>query len=177
MAIGEFIQLFSITILAIGVMIAFYQIFLLRKQIKDQHEWYRRERGILYSSLFHPELQKTKSILEDKFDIVSRSDAIPEKEFKRKIEEQKDLRIHLNYLLTYYENVALACSKKVVDEDLLFDMMAKTLISYRKKLINYIDYRQREANNERLWNNFIQIANKWEEKLREKSVEYEKLGT
>lgn len=176
MTTGETIQLFSTIVLTIGVIAAFYQIFFLRKQLRDQHEWYRRERGILSSSLFHPELRKTKSILEDKFNIVSRRDAIPEEEFKRKIEEQKDLRIHLNYLLTYYENVALACIKKVADEDILFDMAAKTLVSYRKKLINYIDYRRREVNNERLWSNFVQIANEWEPKLRETSIKYKKLG-
>ena len=165
MTVGEVIQLFSTIILTIGVIIAFCQIFLLKKQIRDQHEWYRRERGILYSSLFHPELQKTKLVLEDKFNIVSRRDSIPEQEFITKIEKQKELRIHLNYLLTYYENAALACIKKVANERVLFDMMGKTLVSYRKKLINYIDYRRRESGNERLWSNFIEIANRWEAKL------------
>ena len=84
MTIGEIIQLTSTVILTIGVIIAFAQVFLLKKQMKEQYDWYRKEKGILYSSLFHPELRTTKSILEDKFNIVSRSDAIPEEEFKRK---------------------------------------------------------------------------------------------
>ncbi len=173
---AELIQLISIIILGIGVIIAFSQTFLLRKQIKDQHEWYRRERGILYSSLFHPELQKAKAILEEKFNIVSRSDAIPEKEFQDKIAEKKELRIHLNYLLTYYENVALACIKKVADEKLIFDMMANTLVSYRRKFINYIEYRRKESNNDRLWSCFTQIANEWDLELKTKNKEYNKLG-
>lgn len=173
----DWIQFISIIILGLGLITAFFQTYFLRKQIKDQHEWYRREKGILYSGLFHPEIQKTKEILEEKFNIISRSDAIPEEEFKMKIAEQKDLRIHINKLLTYYENAALAVIKKVADEDILFDMIGRTLVSFRKKVINYIDYRRREAGNERLWSCFVQIANKWERRLVEKSDEYKELGT
>jgi len=163
MNISENIQLVTLIFIGIGVIIAI-------KQLRDQHEWYRREKAMSYSNLYHSELRKTKDILEETFDIVSRIDPIPLDDIKNKIKEDKKLRLELNYLLTYYENVGLACFNKIADEDVLFDLMASTLVSFRKKLINYIDFRRDEAKNPRLWINFELIAIQWENKLNKSKV-------
>jgi len=159
MNISNVIQLASAIIIGFGVIVAL-------KQLKDQHEWYRREKALSYSNLYYPELQKTKILLEENFDIISRNDPIPIKEIKDKIEKNKELKIQLNYLLAYYENVGIACFNKIADEDVLFDLMVGTLISFRNKLRNYIDFRREEARNSRLWENFEKLSIKWENKMK-----------
>jgi len=163
MNIIENIQFFTLIFIGIGIIIAI-------KQLRDQHEWYRREKAMSYSNLYHSELRKTKDILEETFNIVSRNDSIPLDDIIEKIENDKKLRLELNYLLTYYENVGLACFNKIADEEILYDLMATTLVSFRKKLGNYIDFRRNEADNKRLWINFVSIANEWEKKLNEPEV-------
>ena len=171
MNISDNIQLTILIVIGISVLIAL-------KQLRDQHEWYRREKALSYSNLYHSELRKTKDILEETFDIVSRNDSIPLNDIKNKINADKKLRLELNYLLTYYENVGLACFNKIADEDILFDLMANTLVSFRKKLGNYIDFRREEAHNPRLWNNFEDIAIEWENRLNKSRVHKKpKLGT
>ena len=158
MSINEIIQLISVIIIGIGVIIGL-------KQLRDQHKWYRREKALSYSNLYHPELQKTKLILEENFNIVTRKDPIPTEDIKDKIENDKNLKLQLNYLLTYYENLSLACFKNIADEGVLFDLMAGTLVSFRKKLMNYIDFRREESNNPKLWENFEMLSLRWEKRI------------
>lgn len=170
MTMIEITGVISTIVLAIAASLALVQILSIKKQQKDQYEWYRREKALSYSNLFHAELLKTKAILEESFDIVSRTDSIPLQEIRNKIENNKELRIHLNYLLTYYENVALACFNNIASEDVLFDLMANTLVSFQKKLTNYIDSRKTEAGNDRLWINFETIAGRWKGRLKKQKV-------
>ena len=53
MTISDNIQLATLLFIGISVLIA-------SKQLKDQHEWYRREKAMSYSNLYHFELRKTK---------------------------------------------------------------------------------------------------------------------
>ena len=171
MNISDYIQLTILIVIGISVLIAL-------KQLRDQHKWYRREKALSYSNLYHSELRKTKDILEDTFDIVSRKDSIHLNDIKNKINDDKKLRLELNYLLTYYENVGLACFNNIADEDILFNLMGSTLVSFRKKLGNYIDFRREESQNPRLWTNFEDIAIEWENRFNKSRVHKKpKLGT
>ena len=157
------IQLAILIVIGISALIAL-------KQLRDQHEWYRREKALSYSNLYHSELRKTKDILEETFDIVSSNEPIPIEKIKEKIRTNKTLRLELNYLLTYYENVGLACFNEIADEDILFDLMASTLVSFRNKLRPYIVDRRKEADNQRLWINFERLAIEWENKLTKSKI-------
>ncbi len=92
---------------------------------------------------------------------MSRTEAIPVAEMNEAFKENKELKIKLNYLLSYYENIAIACSFKVVDEPLIKSMMRDTYISHFNKLRDYILYRRAKSNNERLWINFEKFALAW----------------
>lgn len=155
MTIGDYIPLVSVIIIGIEVLV-------ILKQIADQHKWYRRDKALSYSNIYHPKVQETKFVLEEAFNLVTRCDAIPIEEIKQKIEKDKSIKLHLNYILTYYENIGIACFNGIADEDILYDMMRNTLISYNKKLFNYMDYRRKEAGNPRLWEHFDGISNRWE---------------
>jgi hypothetical protein len=64
--------------------------------------------------------------------------------------------------LTYYENISLACIKKVADDEIIFDMCGKTMVNIRHKLINYIHHHRELTGNERLWKEFENYSRKFE---------------
>jgi len=135
------------------------QVSLIEKQYRDNFEWEKRLNSIRYSGLYHPLIRESKQILQEKFNLYGRSDAIPKDDFKEAMKEDSKIQIHLNNILTYYENICLACRKKIADERIIFDMCGKTMYLIRKKLINYIEHHRQIAGNERLWREFDNFSN------------------
>lgn len=171
MSINEIIQSITLLLIGIGVILAF-------KQLHDQHEWYRREKALSYSSLFHPELQKITKELEKNFSLVSRSpdDPVPKEEIKIKLEKNKELAIYLSRYLNYYENISLAHYFKLADEDVLFHLLSGSLITYRKKLTNYIDFMREHEDNQELWINLEKLSERWEHLKESRETEKSELG-
>jgi hypothetical protein len=182
MQVGDYINLFTSIIITSGIIVAIYQISILRKQlniqkkqIEDQHAWYRKEKGLSFSNLYHPKLREIKETLNNSFKIISRTDAISESEFKSKIMKDDSLVNKLNSLLTYYECVAISYYHNLSDREIIYDLMANTLIINRKRLINYIDCRRKDIGNKRLWENFVRLANEFEG-MQNKTKKKEELG-
>ena len=171
MTINLIIQSITLLLIVIGVFLAF-------KQLHDQHEWYRREKALSYSSLFHPELHKITEVLEKNFALISRSsdDPIPREEIELKLEKDKELIVYLSRYLNYYENVSLAYYFNLADEDVLFHLLSGSLITYRKKLTNYIDFMREHADNQELWSNLVKLSERWEHLKESKKPEKSKLG-
>jgi len=162
LAPSDYISIVNVVVVFLTLIVLMWNLVLMRKQLRDQHEWYRRSDSIRYSSLFHPKVKESRLVLDENFDLFTRSDAISDADIKEKIEHNRQLRLDMNYLLTYYENVAIACMNGVVDEQILKDMMKGSIIRFKKILSNYIETRRRETNNPRLWVNLTSLANKWE---------------
>ncbi len=158
MIIGAFVGLRRIKLLH-------QQVEVLKKQSKDSFEWEKRVSSLKYSGLYYPIVQESKQALQDEFNFYYRKDSIPKKDFVEAINKNPKIQIHINYLLTYYENICLACKKGIVDEDIIFDMCGKTMVNNRKKLLNYIDHHREVANNERLWKEFVEFSLEMEKRL------------
>jgi len=156
MIITDIIQLLTLIIIVIGAIIAI-------KQLRDQHEWYRREHAISYSTVFHPELQKMRISLQENFSIITRDDPIPVEDIIKKTEEKKELLINLYSILNYYENIAVACFCNIADEEVLFDLIGASIIAYKKKLSYFIDYEREQRKMPDLFKNLTMLANRWEE--------------
>jgi len=155
MTITEIIQLITLIIIVIGAIIAF-------KQIQDQHELYRREKALSYSSLYRPEIQEIKKKLNVNFDIGSREGPIPKEEFEEKLKENQELGSYLSAYLNYYENISLAYFYNLADEDVLFHLISGSLIDSRKKLMNYIDFRREQTKIPELYTNLEKLSERWE---------------
>ena len=132
-----------------------------RKQAEDQHDWYRREKSIQYSGLYHPNIKKVKSKLEVAFRLMSRIDPIPLEDLHKGFSNDSKLQSELNYLLTYYENIAIAIKMKVANEDIIKLMLRGSFIRTRKKLLNYIDKQREDAKHIELWENFVKLSDSW----------------
>lgn len=170
--IVEFVTFFTIII---GVVFGIIRLNLINKQIRLNYEWNVREMSLKYSGLYHPQIRESKEILQREFNLYGRNDAIPLDDIKKSIENKKDIQIHLNSILTYYENISLACQKKIADEDIIFDMCGKTMVNIKHKLTNYINHHREVAKNERLWKEFCNYASNFETKLNCPAVELKKL--
>jgi hypothetical protein len=159
----------------IGVIIGIVRLTLINKHIRLNYEWNVREMSLKYSGLYHPQIRESKEILQIEFNLYGRNDAIPLEDIKSSIKNKKDVQIHLNNILTYYENISLACQKKVADEDIVFDMCGKTMVNIKHKLTNYIIYHREIAKNERLWKEFCNHASKFETRLNLPAIELKKI--
>jgi len=159
---SDCISLANVIVLAMTLAVLTWNLALMRKQLRDQHEWYRRSESIRYSGLFHPKVKESRLALDESFNLFTRSDAIPDFEITERINSNRELRLDMNHLLTYYENIAIACMNGIIDEGIIKDMMKGSIIRFKKILSNYIETRRRETNNPRLWINITTLSNKWE---------------
>ena len=60
----DIINLISTLILTITLIVMIFQTALLRKQIREDHEWKRREKSLLYSQYYNETLRKTKDSIK-----------------------------------------------------------------------------------------------------------------
>ncbi len=169
------IAAFALVVSIISLLYLRKQIILLKKEIHDQHDWNRRDTSIKYSGLYHPKVKESRIALDEHFDIFTRPDSISYEEIKRELDKNKKLRSDLNFLLTYYENIAISCLHNVADEKIIRDMMRGSYISFKNKIYNYIMRRRKITGNDKLWENFISLANKWENEENDKTG-HNKLG-
>ena len=156
--LGIMLDLATIIVLITGLLVAVTKLKYLIKKYHDDFEWRKRLQSIQYSGLYHPLIRESKHILQEKFNLYGRYDSIPKDDIIEAMKTDPHIQIHLNNILTYYENICLACRKKVVDEKIMFDMCGKTMYKLRGKLINYIDHHREIANNERLWKEFDEFS-------------------
>ena len=137
-----------------------------RKELLDQHDWNRRAESIKYSGFFHTEVKKSRDVLNKHFNIHTRRDSIPLDDILKIINsEQKndpEVRTAINYLLTYYENIAIACNSQIADKDIMKIMVKGSYVNFRTQISKYINWRRDEAINQTLWSNFTDLAGEWE---------------
>lgn len=171
------ISILTLIILGIGVYLGLKRLNIMQKQYYDNFEWEKRLNSTKYSLLYHPLMRESKQILQEEFNLYGRKDSIPKQDFLDAIESDSKIQIHLNNILTYYENICLACIKKVADEKIIFDMCGKTMANIRNKLINYIDYHREISGNERLWKEFVNFSKVIESKYLDTSAkELDEIG-
>lgn len=149
---------------------------LLNEQLQAQHDWNRREKSIQYSGLYHHRVKEARMDLDRHFNIFTRRDAIPLADLIEKISEEPKIRSEINYLLTYYENISIACKMGVADEDIIKTMLKGAFVRYEIKLSNYINDRRNQTNNRKLWANFSEYAAKWRMEDIEENPTKEKTG-
>ena len=152
--LGIIIDIISLLFVAFGIIIGLKRLRLFEKQYKDNFEWEIRLNSLKYSGLYHPKIRESKEVMNKEFNLYKRKDSIPEADIVDKINNNPDIQIHINNILTYYENMCLACRQKIADERIIYDMCGVTMYNMRHKLINYINYHRSTGNNPRLWKEF-----------------------
>jgi hypothetical protein len=158
----------GLTLLNIGISlitIAFVasQTYLLQKQISAEYEWRRREKSLSYSQIYNPEVAQVRKRLDHALGYIqNKAQAMTEQEIRDAFTKDQSLRVDINFLLSYYENVALSVRHGVASFDVIYDLMGNTYLKYWYLFRAYIDMDR--SDNPRLWQNMEMMVGLVEEK-------------
>lgn len=162
---SDYIQIAIAVILILTFLVAVYQLRLMRKQMKYQYDWARRQKALDYSLSKNKELQRERKKLDELFGSVHNANGgIPLETILKKLEDEPTAYTVIATLLAHWENLALAIECDVVDEEVAFEMTAGLVIDYFKKFHEFIEHRKR-VNNPRAYFYLKRLAEKWEAKL------------
>jgi hypothetical protein len=130
------------------------QVYFLIKQISQDLDWKRREKALLYSQIYHPDVQKARRDLRDKLeglDVSQRKNRIPWKDFDAAIAKDKTIIADMRTILLYLENIGLAIKHNVADFEMIYDMNGTDIIRFCEIFSEYIEHQK--GGNPRVWQN------------------------
>lgn len=135
----------------------------LQKTVKDQYIWNKNSGALAYSLFKSDTLRETKIRLDNAFGALSITNTLDLKTIKDRIKEDSKIEIDIQTVLGHWENMALAISTGVADEDVAFSMVANQVSLYYNTFKEYIDdvrnlYPRRYAK-------FTWLYKRWKERL------------
>lgn len=159
------LEIVNLAALLVATGVAWRQLTLLRRQQAAEGLRRRRGRALEYSITRAPHLREFREQVDRVFPPSEWSaGAVPMDGLLAAFEEQDGLQGALIGLLAHWENLGLTVAAGVTDEDMAFDMVATTLVSYVDRFQAFIDHR-REEGNERVYAYLIRLARRWRSRL------------
>lgn len=152
----------TMLVLAVSTTIGVLQLRALRKQVRSQHEWNRREVGLQYTFERDPMLREVRNKLEDVFHLRDRKSG--EISLDEILEIQKsypNIITDLLIVLGRYEIMAVGIKHRVCDEEICKDMLRGAVIRYYRYFSQYIEDLRKKYENPHLYENFAYYARKW----------------
>jgi hypothetical protein len=139
------------------------QVQQLDKTVKEQYIWNKRSGALAYSLFKSDTLRETKIRLDHEFGTLSITNTLDLKTIKDKIDKKFETEVDIQTVLGHWENMALAISTGVADEDVAFSMVANQVGLYYNSFKEYIDdvrklYPRRYAK-------FTWLYKRWKERL------------
>jgi hypothetical protein len=158
------LEIIKTSIIAGSLIIAIIQIYLLRRQLKAQHDWNRRVTSLHFSFSEHPEMREVRSKVEKKLGLFSRPPGeINLKEIQQLEENDPNIRGDLQYVLGRLAAMCAAINNNIVDEQVCKDLQKGSVIRYFRFFRQYIEDVRRLSNNPRVYECLEQYARKWEQ--------------
>ena len=153
------------TVLIIGALIvAVFQIYLLRKQIKAQHDWNRRVTALQFSFSEQPEMREIRAKVARKLGLFSRpAGEITLKEIQEIEESDPNIRGDLQYVLGRLAAMCASINNNIVDEQVCKDLQKGSVIRYFRFFRQYIEDVRKLSNNPRIYECLEHYARKWEQ--------------
>lgn len=144
---------------------AFWQIRLLRREHATEAERNQRSRALEYSLTRAPHLRELRLAIDCAFEPVTWGDrTIPMTDLMRVFEDDDNVQPQLIALLAHWENLALTVAAGVTDEDMAFEMVASTLVTYEHRFSEFIESR-RATQSPRLYAYLTPLADRWRRRL------------
>jgi hypothetical protein len=157
------IRIANTVIIAGALAVAITQLYLLRKQLKDQHEWNRRSAALHYSFSEHPETRVIRARLEKKLNLYQRKPGeISLTEIKTMEQQDSEIRGELQYILGRLASMCAAMNDNIISEKVCKDLMRGTVIRYFRFFRQYIEDIRKERNNPNLYRCLELFAVRWE---------------
>lgn len=161
----EYIQLVTALILIGSLVVAIFQLRLLRKQIKAEHDWNRRVTALKYSFSESPSLRAIRSRLEHNLQIFTRRPGEITLEEIERLEREKypNIRADIQFVLGRLASMCAAINNQIIDEKVCKDLMQGTVISFYRFFRQYIEDVRKLRNNKRIYECLEFYALKWEQ--------------
>lgn len=161
-------DMMSIASTASGVLaalVAWWQLRLLRWQLKSDFVRRRRETTLEYSLVRNDRYLDARGEIDRLFPSGRWGHRpIPQSELIQILSREPQLRQELVRLFGHWENLALACFSRMADEDFAFEMVASSVVSYTSRFREFLAMRR--AENPRLYEYLIPLVDRWDTRLR-----------
>lgn len=76
-------------------------------------------------------------------------------------DENEDSYSALLCVLNFLESICLGVKQGIMDEDFIRGFFGTLFILYYTRYVSYINFRRREKQNNKIWNNFTTLSEKW----------------
>lgn len=163
----DILDIIAVVALVVTLAAVAIQSYLLRKQIREEHEGRRREKALGFSQIYSAELREAKSKINIAFGYIqSRENPLTTVELDDAFKKDPELREAINYFLAYLENIGLAVRHNIASFDVIYDMLGNTYLKYYFLFQPYM--RQGRNHNPRLWANVEFMAHEIETERRRK---------
>lgn len=174
----RYIEVISAGVVAATLLVLIVQTYLLRKQLREEHEFRRRDRSLQFSQIHSKDLRELKKRLNQELGYIqSREDPLTMEALNQAFQKCPDLKDDVNFFLAYLENIGLAVRHHIASFKVVYDMLGNTYLKYWYLFQPYI-MKSRE-HNPRLWENVEFLAGEFEterKKRKEEPVRLPKLG-
>ena len=141
--------------------IIWWQAHLARKQLKSNHDWWRRKAAHdLIFEISKGEFKSLRRKMENEIDIWD--DEQTYSDVKTRLSEDDIYR--LEKILNILENVCISIKDRVVDKEIIVDSIGLLTIRYYKWSKEYID-EQRSIHDQLLWIELDEFVGEWEERI------------
>ncbi len=161
----------EIIVLTIGIPLAFYQLFLLirqlrlsTKQIADQINWNRKNVTFEYINKYTNELKDiNRKILNEIISITPNGKPILNDKLKQLL-KNSTLRADIMRLVAYFDNLSLGIKNDYFDIQIAQDSLIVVAVDTFRTLKPYIDLRRNELDVE-VASNFEKLYNEWKDRI------------
>jgi hypothetical protein len=130
------------------------QVYFLMKQLRQDMDWKRREKALLFSPVYHVKVEEALQNIVSKLESLGlrdRKDAVPLGELDTAMERDRTSYADMQTVLVYLESVGLAVDHNVADFEIIYDILGTEIIQF---CVVFSDYIKREqTGNPRVWKN------------------------
>lgn len=159
------IPIITLIVIIIGAIMGIYQLCLISKQIKAQHDWNRRSTSLNFSFSDDPHIREIRSKLDEHLNIMSRRQGEISLEDIDNLSEGQypHIRTDIQFMLGRLEMMCIAMNNYVADEQVCKDMLKGVVILYYRFFSQYIEDTRVSRNNQKIYENLESYARKWDE--------------
>jgi hypothetical protein len=151
----ELSEIIKISILLITAIIALFQLNVMVRSFKADHERRKKQATIEYINMIRPEYRKINNLLLEKFG----NDPIGESEIKKIIEDH-ELWSKLKDILGMFEHLATGINTGVFDIQILNRMAGSYIIIVYDRFFVYIRERRKATGNNFLFDEYEFLINR-----------------
>lgn len=165
------LSIIGTAILLGGLIVGFRQLVLVERQVhimteqmQSQLDWNRMNATFDYIAKFRSELEETNLILQEKFKLLLLNGTPLNPSHIEEVRNDDKARVHLFYLVSYCDQLALGISQGYFSEFTAFESLCVSVTSVYKSLVPYIEMRRKETG-VNVAGHFETLSKRWIDKM------------